>query len=117
MPVSGSSRWAHREPLPFPVEIRFAGADDVWLSTGYERANAYIAVHQFHRMDATGYFAAFEQLVREHGGRPHWGKLHTLTAADLRDRYPRLDDFRAVRDRLDPDRVLANDYLDRVLGP
>ena len=105
-----------REPLPFPVEIRVAGADDVWLSTGYERDNAYIAVHQFHRMDGSRYFAAFEQIVREHAGRPHWGKLHSLTATELRGLYPRFDDFCAVRDRLDPDRVLANGYLDRVLG-
>lgn len=107
---------AKREPLPFPVELRFAAADDVWLSTGYQRDNAYVAVHQFHRMDHTRYFAAFEAIVREHAGRPHWGKLHTRTAVELRELYPRFDDFLAVRDRLDPDRVFANDYLDRVLG-
>ncbi len=27
------------------------------------------------------------------------------------------DDFLAMRDRLDPDRVFANPYLRRVLGP
>lgn len=107
---------AAREPLPIPVELRFAAADDVWLSTGYERDNAYVAVHQFHRMDNARYFAAFEAIVREHAGRPHWGKLHTRTAAELRELYPRFDDFLAVRDRLDPDRTFANDYLDRVLG-
>ena len=35
-------------------------------------------------------------------GRPHWGKIHHLGADDLRPRYPRFDDFLAVRDRLDP---------------
>ena len=29
----------------------------------------------------------------------------------------RFGDFVAVRDRLDPDRVFANPYLERVLGP
>ncbi|QDO86952.1 FAD-binding protein [Ornithinimicrobium ciconiae] len=108
---------AERAPLPFPVEVRFAAADDVWLSTGYQRDNAYIAVHQFHRMDGTASFAAFEEIVTQHAGRPHWGKLHTLGAQQLRAAYPRFEDFLAVRDRLDPDRVFANDYLDRVLGP
>lgn len=107
---------AGREPLPFPVELRFAAADDVWLSTAHQRDTAYVAVHQFHRMDNTRYFAAFEEIVREHAGRPHWGKVHTRTAAELGDLYPRFADFRAVRDRLDPDRTFANDYLDRVLG-
>jgi len=50
-----------------------------------------------------------------HGGRPHWGKMHTLDAAQLRERYPRFDDFRALRDRLDPSRMFRNPYLDRVL--
>ncbi|HLS46354.1 MAG TPA: D-arabinono-1,4-lactone oxidase [Ornithinicoccus sp.] len=106
-----------REPLPFPVEIRFTAADDVWLSTAYERDNAYVAVHQFHRMDGSRYFAAFEAIVREHAGRPHWGKLHTLTAEELRALYPRFDDFLATREQVDPGRTFANDYLDRVLGP
>ena len=38
------------------------------------------------------------------------------TPASLRERYPRFEEFRALRDRLDPDRVLTNPYLDRVLG-
>jgi FAD/FMN-containing dehydrogenase len=88
----------------------------VWLSTAYERDNAYVAVHQYHRMDDHGAFAAFEAIVAEHDGRPHWGKLHTLDAQRLRRLYPRFDDFLAVRDRLDPERVFANDHLRRLLG-
>ncbi|NGZ99929.1 hypothetical protein G5V59_05830 [Nocardioides sp. W3-2-3] len=42
--------------------------------------------------------------------------LHHLDAGDLAARYPRFGDFVALRDRLDPDRVLTNPYLDRVLG-
>ena len=49
--------------------------------------------------------------MRDHDGRPHWGKLHTRTAADLAPAYPRFGDFLALRDRLDPDRVFANAYL------
>jgi FAD-linked oxidoreductase len=106
----------HRAPLTFPLEVRFIGADDIWLSTAYERENAYIAVHQYHRMDDHGAFAAFEAIVAEHAGRPHWGKLHTLGADRLGELYPRFGDFVAVRDRLDPGRRFTNPYLDRVLG-
>lgn len=102
--------------IEFPIEVRFAAADDTWLSTAYGRASGYIAVHRYWRADPTAYFEAIEQIMLEHGGRPHWGKLHTLTAEQLRERYPRFDDFTAVRDRLDPDRRFANRYLDRVLG-
>ena len=54
--------------------------------------------------------------MRAHDGRPHWGKVHTRAAADLAPTYPRFGDFLALRDRLDPDRVFANDYLRAVLG-
>jgi FAD/FMN-containing dehydrogenase len=56
-----------------------------------------------------------EAIAGDAGGRPHWGKLHGLDAAALRPRYPRFDEFVALRDRLDPEGVLANGHLDRVL--
>jgi len=61
-------------------------------------------------------FAAFEAIVAEHQGRPHWGKLHTLGADRLGELYPRFGDFLAVRDRLDPGRTFTNDHLRHVLG-
>jgi L-gulonolactone oxidase len=67
-------------------------------------------------MPYEAYFRAFEKVARDLGGRPHWGKLHWRTAEDLRAAYPRFDDFRAVRERLDPDRVYANAYTRSVLG-
>lgn len=106
----------HDEALPFPVEVRFLAADDVWLSTAYGRDTAYVAVHQYHRMEHARYFAAFEAIVAEHAGRPHWGKLHTLDAERLRPLYPRFDDVLRVRADLDPTGLFRNDYLDRVLG-
>lgn len=103
-------------PVMFPVEVRVAAADDVWLSTAYDRDTAYIAIHQFRGMPYRHWFAIFEDIAGQVGGRPHWGKMHRLDAAALRERYPRFDDFRAIRDQLDPQRVFGNDYLTRVLG-
>ncbi len=102
-------------PVTFPVEVRFTAADDVWLSTAHERDNAYVAVHQYHRMDPRPLFAAFEAIVAEHDGRPHWGKVHTLGADRLRQLYPRFDDFRAVRERLDPGHLFTNDHVAHLL--
>jgi L-gulonolactone oxidase len=62
------------------------------------------------------YFRGVEAIMDRFAGRPHWGKLHFQTSATLAPRYPEFDRFRAVRDRLDPDRRFANEYLDRVLG-
>jgi FAD-linked oxidoreductase len=102
--------------VSFPVEVRFAAADEVWLSTAYGRRTAYVAVHQYHRHDHEEYFKAAAEICDAVGGRPHWGKLHRLDAKDLSGRYERFEDFLAVRDEVDPERRFANSYLDRVLG-
>ncbi|MGC9668190.1 D-arabinono-1,4-lactone oxidase [Planosporangium sp. 12N6] len=102
--------------VAFPVEVRFTCADDLWLSHGYGRDSAYIAIHQFVGMPYEEYFRRFEAVATDLGGRPHWGKQHFQDASFLESAYPRFADFRAVRDRLDPGRVFANEYLDRVLG-
>lgn len=102
--------------ISFPVEVRAAAADKLWMSTATGRATGYIAVHRYYREDPTEYFAAVEEIMKAHGGRPHWGKMNTRTAADLAPAYPRFNDFLKVRNRLDPDRLFANPYLDRVLG-
>lgn len=103
-------------PVQFPVEVRFLAADDVWLSGAHGRETAYVAVHQYAGAPVGDSFAVFEDIVAAHDGRPHWGKQHTLGLERLRRVHPRLDDFLAVRDRLDPGRVLASPHLEHLLG-
>lgn len=102
--------------ITFPVEIRVTPADDIAMSTSFGRDSLYLAFHTHHGVDHRAYFELLEPILRAHDGRPHWGKIHTRTAADLAPAYPRFADFLALRDRLDPDRVFANPYLRRVLG-
>jgi L-gulonolactone oxidase len=110
--------WIDRSGLEisFPVEVRTTPADDIPLSSSTGRASMYLAFHVNARTDHAAYFAGVEDILRRYDGRPHWGKLHTRTAADLEPAYPRWSEFRAVRDRLDPDRLFTNAYLRRVLG-
>lgn len=103
--------------LSFPVEVRFAAADDIPLSTAYGRDTCYIAVHVYRGTEYERYFKGVEEIMDSYGGRPHWGKMHFQTAETLASRYPEWDRFQAVRARLDPDGRFSNDYLDRVLGP
>ncbi|MET0908158.1 MAG: D-arabinono-1,4-lactone oxidase [Ilumatobacteraceae bacterium] len=109
--------FARRLPIPvlFPVEVRVSAADDIPLSTAFGRTSGWVAVHQYQGMPHEEYFAGVERIMDDYGGRPHWGKLHGQRAATLVGRYPQWGDFRAARDRLDPDRTFANAYLDRVL--
>ncbi|HLH83166.1 MAG TPA: D-arabinono-1,4-lactone oxidase [Trebonia sp.] len=104
------------DPVMFPVEVRVAAADDIWLSTAYGRDSAYVAVHQYAGLPYQEYFRLFESIAAAAGGRPHWGKMHTLDAERLAALYPRFADFLRVRDETDPERRFANPYLDRVFG-
>ncbi len=102
--------------ISFPVEVRVCPADDVPLSAAYQRDSVFLAFHMNAQTDHTGYFRGVEDVLRRYDGRPHWGKLHTRSAADLEPAYPRWADVQAMRERLDPDRIFTNPYLDRVLG-
>jgi FAD-linked oxidoreductase len=105
-----------RFPVHFPVECRFVKGDDIWLSPAYGRDSAFIAVHAYNAMPYEEYFRAAEQIFLRHEGRPHWGKMHNLTAAELAPRYPRWADLLEVRSELDPAGLFLTPYLRALLG-
>jgi L-gulono-1,4-lactone dehydrogenase len=102
--------------VAFPVEVRFTAPDEPWLSHGYGRENAYVAVHQYVGMPYEPYFREFEKICVGLGGRPHWGKMHFASADVLRAAYPRWSDWEAERAKADPDGVFANPWLDDLRG-
>ncbi|MET8810457.1 D-arabinono-1,4-lactone oxidase [Streptomyces sp. NPDC004549] len=102
--------------VSFPVEVRTAPADDITLSTASGRDSAYIAVHMYRGTPYHAYFSAAERIFTAHEGRPHWGKVHTRDAEYFDRVYPRFGEFRALRNRLDPERLFQNDYSRRILG-
>ena len=61
------------------------------------------------------YFRAGEEMFKRFDGRPHWGKLHTRNAAELKQLYPDWDRFQSLRRQWDPGGVFMNDYLRRAL--
>jgi L-gulonolactone oxidase len=105
-----------RHPVSFPLELRFVADDDALLSPAHGRDTAYVAVHAFHGMPYEAPFREVESLMAGWGGRPHWGKRSFLGAAELAGRYPRWDDWQAVRAELDPDNRFLNDWARRVIG-
>lgn len=102
--------------VPFPLEVRFVAADDALLSPAGGRDTAYLAAHMYEGMEWEPYLRAVEEIMRPLGGRPHWGKRHFRTAADLAPAYPGWARFQTVRNRLDPGRTFTNDHVAAVLG-
>jgi len=105
-----------RRDVFFPIECRMTAGDDSWLSPFQGAPRISIAIHAFYKDDYDWFFTRAEPIFRRHGGRPHWGKMHSLEAPDLRDLYPDFDRFLAVRKTLDPDGRLLNPHLARLWG-
>jgi L-gulonolactone oxidase len=106
-----------RLPVGFPIEVRFVAPDEAFLSPAHARETAYVAVHMYQGTEFESYFRGVEAIVRDYGGRPHWGKRHYRSAAALAELYPEWDRFQEQRARFDPTGLFGNDYTDRVLGP
>lgn len=105
----------HQFAVHFPIECRYVQADDIWLSPANGRDSAYIAVHMYRGMKYADYFAKVEEICRRNGGRPHWGKMHTMRAEQLRTVYPKWDAFLRLRQELDPSGLFLNPYLAEML--
>ena len=104
-------------PLLHASEVRTVAADELWLSPAYRRDSA--CVHFTWKQlpaQVEALLPEIEERLAPFAPRPHWGKVFTLAPEQVRAQYPQLGDFLALRDRLDPDRVFTNAYVDRLLG-
>jgi L-gulono-1,4-lactone dehydrogenase len=101
----------------FPLEIRFVRGDDAWMSPAYGADTCQIGAYCWGPR-SPAYFASFWRVMRAlRCARPHWGKEMDHTAEEVRALWPRVKDFLALRDALDPDRVFASSFHTRTLGP
>lgn len=107
---------SHRSDVFFPIEARVIAPDDAWLSPFHERLSGSIAVHAYYKDDHAFFFELVEPIFRRYEGRPHWGKMHSLGAADFAALYPRWKDAVAVRAAVDPAGRMLNGHLRQVFG-
>jgi L-gulonolactone oxidase len=101
----------------FPIEIRFSGADDIWLSPSNGRQTCWIGIVQYKpygfNVPYRKLFECFEDIVSRHCGRPHWAKAHRMRPGTLRKLYSRFDDFVSVLEEVDPHGMFRNEYIQR----
>lgn len=100
----------------FPFEVRFVKQDDIWLSPFNGRETASIAVHRYYQEDYKDMFAAIEPILQKYHGRPHWGKLNTMTADQFSKHYSHWQDFNEIRHQLDPQGRFLNPYLSSLFS-
>ena len=71
------------------------------------RPTVTISVHQDVALDDRPLFEACEEIFLDHGGRPHWGKVHYRSGPELADLHPGYRRWWELRDRYDPDGVFV----------
>jgi xylitol oxidase len=99
-------------------EIRVVAADDLWLSTCYQRDS--VAFHFTWIADPASVLPVVADLERQlapFAPRPHWGKVFTTPPEEVHSAYERLPDFLALMHHLDPAGKFRNPYTTRYLGP
>jgi FAD/FMN-containing dehydrogenase len=105
----------HRPNVAWRVLYRPIAGDDAWLSNAYKRDIVAITIHQHATLPYQEYFDDIEKILQAYGGRPHWGKKHSLKAAQLRPLYPMWQQFQELRKEFDPHGIFLNSYLKELL--
>jgi FAD-linked oxidoreductase len=99
----------------FPIECRYIKSEDAWLSPFYQRGSISIAVHRYYEEDFLKMFKAIEPILQKYQGRPHWGKINTFSKEQLKQTYPKWQDFLEIRAEYDPEGKFLNPYLSSIL--
>lgn len=105
-----------RKDVYFPVEVRWTDGDDAMISPFNGGPRLSIACHAAAHEKLDYFYDVIEPLHREHGGRPHWGKLNSLDHEDFAALYPEFDRFNAIRQSLDPAGKMLNPLLAKTFG-
>lgn len=104
----------YKAPVFFPLEYRYVKGDDIWLSPFYQQDSASISIHQYHKQDCQQIFKLVEPIFQKYQGRPHWGKMHSMNAQQLKILYPQWDEFMQLRQQLDPQQKWLNPHLQHL---
>ncbi len=103
-------------PILMISEIRTATADDLWMSTTYERDS--VIIHCTWEQDWDGLQAVLPDLeaaLAPYDARPHWGKNFRMGKERLETLYPRMNDFRNLMTEYDPNGKFRNAFIDEKL--
>jgi len=103
-------------PHLFITELRTIAADNLWMSTAYQRPS--LAIHFTWKPEwpeVSKILPLIEKQLEPFEPRPHWAKLFTIPPARLQSRYTRLAEFKALLKQYDPGAKFRNEFLDRNL--
>ena len=97
-------------PLLWITELRTIAADELWLSGAYQRDT--LGIHFTWKKDDAIYpmIEKVEAVLRQFNYRPHWGKVFTADSTYLKSVYPKMAEFKALTEALDPTAKFGNTF-------
>jgi xylitol oxidase len=107
---------AQMEPVLWVSEVRTIAADQLWMSPAYGQAT--VGLHFSWRRNwpaVQQLLPRLEDLLAPFGARPHWGKLFTMSPAQVQSLYPRMADFQQLLRTYDPTGKFRNAFLDTYI--
>jgi alditol oxidase len=103
-------------PHLFISEIRTIEQDHLWMSTAYQRPS--MAIHFTWKPEwpaVKNVLPLIEAKLAPFDARPHWGKLFTMTAPQIRPRYAQISEFQRLAARYDAHGKFRNRFLETTV--
>lgn len=104
-----------RKEIAWRLLYRTIKADDAYISSMYKRESVTISLHHNAGLPYEEYFNAIEPIFKKYGGRPHWGKKHTMKAPAIKKLFPEWEKFHEYRKKFDPQGVFLTLYMKELL--
>ncbi len=112
------NKWNNKSFIHIPMDVRFVYQDKSWLSYAYGQDTVTMGCVSRNAATADSYeaFKTIETIFLKYGGRPHWGKRFTAKNDELEKLYPKWNDFKVLRKKLDPTNKFLNGYLSELFN-
>ncbi|MEP6735704.1 MAG: D-arabinono-1,4-lactone oxidase [Chryseolinea sp.] len=94
------------------TEIRSIASDELWMSMSYQRPS--VAIHFTLKQNIEGvarFLPKLEEKLAPFDPRPHWGKLFTLSPSVLQSRYGKINEFKRLIAKYDPQGKFQNEFI------
>lgn len=99
-------------PHLFITELRTIDADNLWMSTCYQRPS--LAIHFTWKPEwpaVKQLLPVIEGTLAPFDARPHWAKLFTMSPSRLKSLYAKLPEYQELVKHYDPSGKFRNEFL------
>ncbi len=112
------NKWSNKSFIHIPMDIRFVYKDKSWLSYAYNEDTVTMGCVSRNAATADTYeaFKSIEKIFLKYGGKPHWAKRFSAKDAELSKVYEKWQDFKQLRNKMDPNNKFLNPYLTEIFN-